>query len=240
LQSCSYKNSNEKEILIYKHPSVSLDVFLCYNQKVVNLNKLREKGFEYICGVDEAGRGPLAGPMSLGFFCVSIGEYKNVIKPLLKLGLNDSKKIKENKREEIFKLLSKTHYSNAMLSAKEIDKKGISKCMQILIKKLLKKSQIPNPKTYYLLDGAIKFPKEIFHEVIIKGDSKEPVIMAASIVAKVSRDRKMKLLSKKYPKYNLDINKGYGTLKHRDAIRKFGLSEIHRKSFCKNIYTKFK
>jgi ribonuclease HII len=100
-------------------------------------------------------------------------------------------------------------------------------------KKLLAKTKVN--KTYYLLDGAIKFPKEVSHEVIIKGDSKEPVIMAGSIVAKVLRDRKMKILSKKFPKYKLDINKGYGTLKHRQLIKKNGLSDIHRKTFCKNI-----
>jgi ribonuclease HII len=108
--------------------------FFCYNQKMANLNKLRKNGFEFICGVDEAGRGPLAGPMSLGFFCVSIDKYKDVIEQLLKLGLNDSKKLKENKREEIFSKLQSKNFFNAMISAKEIDKKGISKCMQIMIK----------------------------------------------------------------------------------------------------------
>jgi ribonuclease HII len=86
---------------------------------------------------------------------------------------------------------------------------------------------------YFLLDGAIKFPKEIHHEVIIKGDSKEPTIMAGSIIAKVSRDRVMRKLAKKYPEYNFEIHKGYGTLNHRDAIKKYGFSDIHRRSFCK-------
>jgi ribonuclease HII len=151
------------------------------------------------------------------------------------MGLNDSKKIKEEKREKLFELIkhSEGKFFNAMISAKEIDKKGIAKCMQILIKKLLVKTE--TSKTHYLLDGAIKFPENISHEVIIKGDSKEPTIMAGSIVAKVSRDRVMRKLAKRYTQYGFEIHKGYGTLKHRKAIKKFGLSEIHRKSFCKNI-----
>lgn len=200
---------------------------------MTNLKRLKRLGFEYVCGVDEAGRGPLAGPMSLGFFVVSIEKYNEVFKLLLKAGLNDSKKIKEENREKLFEMIKKTKgkYFNAMISAKEIDKKGISKCMQILIKKLLYRLNLH--RTYFLLDGAIKFPDNIAHEVIIKGDSKEPTIMAGSIVAKVLRDREMRKMAKIYPQYDFEIHKGYGTLKHRSLIQKYGLCEIHRKSFCK-------
>lgn len=199
---------------------------------MVNLKKLEKQGFKYVCGVDEAGRGPLAGPLSLSFFVVSIKDYKKILSPLLKLGLNDSKKIKEEKREELFKLLDKKNYLHSMISANQIDKHGIAKSYQVLIKRMLKK--VPE-KTFFMLDGSIKFPKDIPHKVIIGGDGIEPSIMAASIVSKVKRDRRMKVLDKKYPEYELDINKGYGTKKHREAIKKFGLSNEHRKSFCKNL-----
>jgi len=248
---------------------------------MANIKNLEKKGFKYVCGVDEAGRGPLAGPMSLSFFVVPIKDYKKVLNPLLKLGLNDSKKVLEKNREELFQKMEdfrhsredgnpslldyftkhgssvcteddgwrKKHgsriksgmtggganYFNSMISAKQIDKNGVAKCYQILIKKMLKK--IPK-KTYFLLDGAIKFPKEISHEVIIGGDGIEPTIMAASIISKVMRDRKMIQLAKKYPEYGFEIHKGYGTLKHRKAIKKYGLSDEHRKSFCKKIKTK--
>lgn len=215
----------------------------------MNLKILEKQGFKYVCGVDEAGRGPLAGPLSLSFFIVSIKDYKKVLNPLLKLGLNDSKKLNEEKREEIFKLLGSNPrnsrvgpwFFNSMISSAQIDKNGISKCYQILIKRLLKKSErgtANSEQIYFLLDGAIKFPKEIPHNVIIGGDGIEPVIMAASIISKVKRDRKMKILSNNFPQYSFEIHKGYGTLKHRKEIEKYGLSMIHRKSFCKNLKLK--
>jgi ribonuclease HII len=198
----------------------------------MNLKSLEKKGFKYVCGVDETGRGPLAGPLSLSFFFVSIKDYKKVLNPLLKLGLDDSKKLKEEKREELIFLLKSKNYTNSMISAAQIDKHKIAKSYQILIKRMLPK--IPK-KTYFLLDGSIKFPEEVPHEVIIGGDGIEPTIMAASVVSKVKRDRKMKVISKKYPKYEFEVNKGYGTKKHREAIKKFGLSKEHRKSFCENL-----
>jgi ribonuclease HII len=206
-----------------------------------NLRLLKKRGYKYICGVDEAGRGPLAGPLSLSFFLISIDDHNKVLGPLLKLGLNDSKKLTEQKREELFFHLEGGKYKNSMISASQIDRHGISKCMQILINRLLKRISTSNvdlislEKVYFLLDGAIKFPEGIDHEVIIKGDSKEPTIMAASITAKVLRDRKMKQMALKFPTYGFEVHKGYGTLKHRKAIQKCGLCEEHRKYFCKNV-----
>lgn len=195
---------------------------------------LQKKGFKYICGVDEAGRGPLAGPMSLSFFIVSIDQYKKVLGPLLKRGLNDSKKLSEKKREELYKLLNKENYFNSMISNELIDREGISKCFKTMIKRILKR--LPeNDKTLFLVDGAIKFPENLTYKTIIGGDSIEPTIMAASIVSKVRRDRRMIRLAKKYPEYEFDIHKGYGTLNHRNAIKKHGCCPIHRISFCKNI-----
>jgi ribonuclease HII len=205
---------------------------------MANLKILHKKGFKYVCGIDEAGRGPLAGPMSVSFFIVPISQHNKVLKPLLNEGLNDSKKLSEKKREELYKLLNKENYFNSMVSAKMIDKKGISNCMNLILKRILKKmsrSNLALKKTYFLVDGAIRFPEEYASEVIVGGDGIEPVIMAASIVSKVRRDRRMIRLAKKYPKYGFEIHKGYGTLAHRKAIKKYGLSKEHRRSFCNNL-----
>ncbi len=207
----------------------------------MNLIKLQKQGFKYICGVDEAGRGPLAGPMSFSFFVVTIIQYKEIMNPLLKIGLHDSKQLSEKKREEIFgaikKLGDKVQFKNSMISEKLIDKLGISRCVKILLKRLLRRIDHTN-KTYFLVDGSIKFPKEFIHKVIIRGDSIEPVIMAASVISKVKRDRRMVKLAEKFPKYGFEIHKGYGTSSHIKAIKKYGLSEIHRRSFCKNLKTR--
>ena len=213
-----------------------------------DIKTLKKKGFKYVCGVDEAGRGPLAGPLSLSFFVVSIEKYDQVLGPLLEKGLDDSKKLSEAKREELFTFLQGSdlcitkvgplQVHNSMVSASIIDRYGIAKCMNLLIKRLLKRistSNVELKKTYFLLDGAIKFPKEISHEVIVGGDGIEPVIMASSVVSKVKRDRRMKLLAKKFPEYGFEIHKGYGTQKHRDLIKRHGTCPEHRISFCKNI-----
>jgi ribonuclease HII len=197
-----------------------------------------KKDYEYICGVDEAGRGPLAGPMSLAFFVVKAEKQKEVLGPLLKKGLNDSKKLSHKKREELYKMLNPKNFVHSHISAKLIDRYGISKCLQILIKRLLKKMTRLNldpKKTLFLLDGSLKMPHEYFSKVIIGGDGIEPTIMAASIVSKVRRDRRMKRLALKYPKYGFEVHKGYGTTAHRKMIKKHGLSKEHRRSFCKAL-----
>ncbi len=183
---------------------------------------------KYIVGIDEAGRGPLAGPVSVGI--VAMNE-----KDLLKWGrIKDSKQLREEKREEVFKKLKNNKFIVCYGSVKEIDSLGITRAIALAIERGLKNLKI-NVNSTILLDGSLKAPKEFKNQkTIIKGDEKETIIALASIVAKVSRDRLMKKLSKKYPKYELGIHKGYGTKKHISLIKKFGLSALHRRSFCKN------
>ena len=191
-------------------------------------------------GIDEAGRGPLAGPVAVAVF----GMREGFELPDFPVG-KDSKKMSEKEREKwaaIFmqeKKRGNVFFEVALSSAKVIDSKGIvgaiAHAMEACLSKL-EKEGIATPASTILLDGALKAPSRfISQKTIIKGDEKEMLIGCASIVAKVSRDRFMKKISTTYPDYGLHIHKGYGTKKHREAISSFGLSEVHRKSFCKNI-----
>lgn len=197
---------------------------------------------KYTVGVDEVGRGPLAGPVTVGIFLIHNKNLNNKeIKSLLRVA-NDSKKLSSKKREEIFdrvKILQKSdllQYIVVNQSTSFIDKKGINTAINLCIKNGLKKLKVVPKETQIFLDGGLKAPKKYPHqETIIKGDAKNKFIALASIVAKVSRDELMTKLSKKYPEYGLEIHKGYGTLKHRQAIQKYGVSRVHRLSFCKSI-----
>ena len=190
-------------------------------------------------GIDEAGRGPLAGPVSVAVFGTKNGfNIKGFPKG------KDSKKMSEKEREKwmgIFEYEKKNRnifFEQAFFSAKVIDKKGIVFAINSAMKKCLKKLEKVglDKDSMILLDGALLAPSEFLSQkTIIKGDEKEKVIACASIIAKVKRDKLMIKLSKKYPDYGLDIHKGYGTLKHRQAIKKLGLSPIHRKTFCKSF-----
>jgi ribonuclease HII len=199
---------------------------------------------KWLIGVDEAGRGPLAGPVSVGVACVPKNFNWSQIP-----GVNDSKKLSEKKREEIFKIAQrlkkegKLDYAVVMISAKVIDSIGIvpavSKAMKSALNAIANsKSTLGFAECRVLLDGGLKAPLEYIHqETIIKGDGKEKVIGLASIMAKVTRDRYMVRISvkPKFAPYIFNLHKGYGTLKHRNAIKQNGLSEIHRKTFCKNL-----
>ena len=213
--------------------------------------------YTYIVGIDEAGRGPLAGPVAVGAFVVT----RTVLVTLPKLfkGARDSKKMTAGKREEIFAKIKEAtrrgkamacfagttarrarrgniNYCVVMQSAKVIDTKGLSWVIKDSIKKCLHKLKVDPKKTLVLLDGGIKAPAEfVYQKTIIKGDDKELVISLASIAAKVTRDKHMMLMTKKYPRYGFEKHKGYGTVIHRNAIRKHGASEIHRKTFLRNI-----
>lgn len=192
---------------------------------------------KFIVGIDEVGRGPLAGPVAVCAFIMPIGFKISGFGPL-----KDSKKLTPKKREEIFckleilKNQNKVNYSVCYESAKSIDKIGLSKAIKNCIKKSLKNIKA-NPKNcLVLLDGGIKAPEEFKNQkTIIKGDEKERAIAFASIIAKVSRDALMCKMAKKYPKYCFEIHKGYGTKKHCEIIKKEGICKEHRKSFLKNI-----
>ncbi len=185
----------------------------------------------FIVGIDEVGRGPLAGPITLAYVACSIRNYKKNFKKI-----RDSKKLSLRKREEWFQHL-KDHpnleFGVASVGPATIDKKGISKAVKIAIKRLVSKLKF-KPKMI-LLDGSLYAPPEFTQKTIIKGDEKNPIIAAASIMAKVTRDRKMVRLAKVYPKYGFEIHKGYGTKLHMKLVRRHGLSKIHRRSFCTKL-----
>ena len=190
--------------------------------------ELRKKGFQYICGIDEAGRGPLAGPVVIA----------SVIMPADSMieGVNDSKKISEKKREKIYDqiLEEAISYGVAIIGQDEIDeinilnatKKGLTVSLQEL-------SQKPDLILVDALNGIDTLG--IPYDSIIKGDAKCYSIAAASIVAKVTRDRIMREWDKVYPEYGFEKHKGYGTAAHIAAIRENGLCPIHRRSFTKNF-----
>ncbi len=190
------------------------------------------KSYKWHIGIDEAGRGPLAGPVSVGAVMVPYDFDFSIFK-----NLKDSKKLSEARREEFFEVINKKiKYAVVMVSNKIIDKKGISYAIRFAIKSVLKKLN-PNPnQTKIFLDGSLKAPAEFDQETIIKGDEKIPVISLASIMAKVTRDRHMKKISKKYPFFDFQVHKGYGTQKHILSIQKHGPSDLHRKTFLSRIY----
>ena len=191
-------------------------------------NELRKKGFKYICGIDEAGRGPLAGPVVVA----------SVIMPADSMieGVNDSKKISEKKREKIYDqiLEEAISYGVAIIGQDEIDeinilnatKKGLTVSLQEL-------SQRPDLILVDALNGIDTMG--IPYDSIIKGDAKCYSIAAASIIAKVTRDRIMREWDKVYPEYGFEKHKGYGTAAHIAAIRENGICPIHRRSFTKNF-----
>jgi len=195
---------------------------------------------EYLIGIDEVGRGPLAGPICV---CAIAVIQENRLKIFEKLkGIVDSKKVNEKKRERWFKQIDqlrkqgKVSYKVACVGAKIIDREGIQKTTKLAIQRVLYRLGIDPSACRIKLDGTLYAPKKFkSQETITKGDEKEWIISTASIIAKVKRDRKMYKLAKKYPQYFLDENKGYGTEKHISAIKQFGLSEEHRRSFCRNI-----
>lgn len=198
--------------------------------------------YKFIVGIDEVGRGPLAGPVAVGACLVSVLKIKRLFTEGFFKDIRDSKKLSEKKRKEWLSRINERkgnvdlNYGVAFVSSKIIDVKGISYSLRLAIKKSLRKLKVDPLRTMVFLDGGLKAPKEFnFQKTIIKGDEKEPIISLASIVAKVARDRKMIFHSKKFPQYGFEIHKGYGTLLHRQKIKKHGLSELHRKSFCKNV-----
>jgi ribonuclease HII len=192
-----------------------------------------------IVGVDEAGRGPIAGPVSIGV-CVVLGGFR-IPKSVSGVPLRDSKKLSERGRGIWFAKIKewqkdgKLDFHVSLVSEKIIDKKGIVFAINSGISKSFKKLKIANSSNIFL-DGGLRVPIEFKKQkTIIKGDEKIAVISLASICAKVTRDFYMKKLAKKYPEYGFEIHKGYGTRAHYASIKKHGKSEVHRKSFLKNI-----
>ncbi len=200
---------------------------------------MSRKNCKYLIGIDEVGRGPIAGPVAVGAFIFLNPEASKLFR-----GVKESKQLTEEKREERFGKILEIQKNGKNLidfavtfrSEKVIDTKGLSfaikKCLEISLKKLIKKYKIKPKEVLVLLDGGLKAPAQFIHQkTIIKGDAKEKVIALASICAKVLRDRKMRKWGKKYPQYGFEVHKGYGTRGHYGAIRKHGLTHLHRKSF---------
>ena len=172
-----------------------------------------------LCGIDEAGRGPLAGPLVVAGVILE----KDI------LGLNDSKVLSEKKREKLFdEIKEKSKYHIVFKSAKEIDDFGISFCLKSSILEIMEKLQ--EFSNNFLMDGNTNFGIENLQKEI-KADAKYKEVSAASILAKVSRDRFMDEISPLYANYNFHKHKGYGTKTHIEAIREFGRSDIHRHTF---------
>lgn len=190
---------------------------------------------KYLLGVDEAGRGPLAGPLSIGAVMV---KDKKALRAFARI--KDSKRLSEKKREVWFEKIRAAaergvlSYEVALIDNKEIDKNGIPFCLKEGVRRALQQFAPRAKDTLVLLDGTLHAPKDFPHQVtIIKGDEKERIIAMASIMAKVTRDRLMVSLSKKYPDYGFEIHKGYGTKAHYVALARFGASPLHRLTFLR-------
>lgn len=190
-------------------------------------NEFRNKGYKYICGVDEAGRGPLAGPVCAA---AVILPPDTIIE-----GVNDSKKLSEKKREELFDVVTGTalSYCIAFGSVEEIEEHNILATTMNTMKRAVE--GLSMPADFAMIDGNKLPPLDIPCEYIIKGDANSMSIAAASILAKVSRDRLMLEYANKYPQYGFEKHKGYGTKAHTDAILLYGPSPIHRMSFLKKL-----
>lgn len=190
-------------------------------------NEFRNRGYKCICGVDEAGRGPLAGPVCAA---AVILPPDTIIE-----GVNDSKKLSEKKREELFDVVIDTAlaYCIAFGSVEEIEEHNILATTMNTMKRAVEGLSIP--ADFAMIDGNKLPPLDIPCEYIIKGDANSMSIAAASILAKVSRDRLMLEYAKEYPQYGFEKHKGYGTKAHTDAILQYGPSPIHRMSFLKKL-----
>jgi ribonuclease HII len=195
-------------------------------------NKLYESGeIEYICGIDEAGRGPLAGPVVVG---AVIMPKNSMIE-----GVNDSKKVSEKKREKLYEIITKDAiaYSVGIIDQTQIDNINILNATKLALTNALKDLAVK--PDIIMVDALTKIDTlGIPYISIVKGDAKIYSIAAASIIAKVTRDRMMYEWDKVYPAYGFAKHKGYGTAFHIEAIRENGICEIHRKTFIKDDWLK--
>lgn len=185
--------------------------------------KYFNEGYQNIAGIDEVGRGPLAGPVCAAAVILPPG--------LVIEGINDSKKLTEKKREELYEVIQKeaVAWATAYVEAEEIDainiRQATHKAMQMAV------DALKVPAEILLVDGNDRIPFTVESEYIVKGDAKSQSIAAASIIAKVTRDRFMVQMDEKYPDYGFKQNKGYGTKVHMEGIRNIGLCPLHRRSF---------
>ncbi|MDY4443203.1 MAG: ribonuclease HII [Butyricicoccus sp.] len=189
--------------------------------------EIRAKGFTAVCGIDEAGRGPLAGPV----VAAAVILPEDIQLP----GVNDSKKITEKKREILFDFV-KEHalaYGIGEASETEIDEINILQATFLAMRRAVEALQIP--ADYALVDGNRIQGLPVPAETVIGGDGKVLSIAAASILAKVTRDRYMRDMAAQYPEYGFEKHKGYGTKAHYAAIEQYGICPLHRKTFLKKV-----
>ena len=191
-------------------------------------NKNIARGFLSICGVDEAGRGPLAGPVCAAAVILPDGCIIE--------GVNDSKKLTEKKREQLFDVIKETAvaYSIATADEKEIDEINILQATYLAMNRAFQGLNLKPDMA--LVDGNRDPGLGIPTRMIVKGDANSMSIAAASILAKVTRDRFMLEMDKKYPQYQFAKHKGYGTKLHYEMLDKYGASEIHRMTFLRKYY----
>ena len=191
-------------------------------------NEALEKGYTNICGVDEAGRGPLAGPVCAAAVILPKGHIID--------GVNDSKKLTEKKREKLFDVIIDecVSYSIAFATVEEIEELNILNATMLAMQRAVE--GLDTKADYAMIDGNRLPPLNIPAECIVKGDANSMSIAAASILAKVARDRLCLKYDELYPEYGFAKHKGYGTKLHIEMILKYGPCKIHRKSFLKKIY----
>lgn len=205
-------------------------------QTLFDFDEENKKEFDFVIGTDEAGRGPGAGPVFAAAVCFP--KINEETKKALSI-LNDSKQLSEKHREELFDVIKQNCiYAIQEGSVEEIEKKNILNtslnCMKLSCESVIK--QLNNAKTITLVDGN-KLIKNYTNKqiTVVKGDGKSAAIAAASILAKVARDRFMLELAKEFPQYDWENNKGYLTAKHVDAIKTYGATKWHRAKFLRNI-----
>lgn len=185
------------------------------------------RGYTAVCGIDEAGRGPLCGPVCAAAVILPVDcEIE---------GINDSKKLSEKKREALFDVITEKAlaYSVSMVDAKTIDEINILQATFLAMRTAVENLSLK--PDYALIDGNGKPGLSIAEETVVKGDAKSVSIAAASILAKVSRDRYMKEADEKHPEYQFAKHKGYGTKLHYEMIAEHGICDEHRRSFLKKI-----
>lgn len=212
----SNNNKNDKKII------KDLDLYLSLHDNYRYERKLKDKGVTLIGGVDEVGRGPLIGPVVAA--CVILPEKFNLD------GLTDSKKLSEKKREYFYDEIMKQAISVGVgiIDNKKIDEVNIYEATKLAMKDAINNCKV---KPEHILIDAMKLDVDIPTTSIIKGDLKSITISAASVIAKVTRDRMLEELDKKYPMYDFKNNKGYPTKKHLEAINQYGILDLHRRSY---------
>lgn len=214
----------------------SIPSLVCTRESSGIMHHIMSKTPKYIIGIDEAGRGPLAGPVAVGVVKIAHDFDWDLIP-----GVGDSKLLSAKKRKVIFaqaQLLKKAgqlNFAVATTSAQQIDQIGIVNAISAAMKQAIRRLELSSDSCFIMLDGSLKAPSEYNQVTIIKGDQSEQVIGLASIIAKETRDAYMERIAKRFAPYDFHLHKGYGTKAHREIITKIGLSSVHRKTFCRNI-----